>query len=379
MLGKDLYKTEVYADINANNHKALILFYAPLIGKDALYLYEYLVEIGNKYDFEELNNLLNTINYSIDNLERCLDKLNEYHLIRTYKKQEEDVYLFVVNSPLSIKEFIKDDLFVRDFILKTSGEYYQNLISELRTFYKPNGFDDISKKYDPSQLKSWSKEDETFLKDINDKTYRFDTLFDINVFLKDVSNTLFPIKYRTYDNLKEIAKLADLYNISYDKMRYFISETYKTGDQNLNLNLLKYKCQNAIPDYKYIENGVYDVPCLSFLMSKQEGKEVSPFDKKLIYNLANEYNLKPGVINVLLEHGLNNCDNRLLEKYLYPIASDLHRNNIDTASKALERLNRYEKPKKKIENIEKYDDSKNPEFTSERKKALMERRAQNDK
>ena len=379
MLGKDLYKVELNIDISPMRQRSLILFYGPLIGEKALYLYEYFASV-QRNSFEELNNLLLILNYTVDEFEKASKKLNEYRLLKTLKKKNEDSYIFVLNNPLSIKEFIKDDLFIRNFILKTSGSYYQNLISELRYYDKHNDYEDVSAKYSGEELNSWNEDNEAIFQKSNVKkdTYRFDTLFDINIFLKDMSDNLFPLRYRTFENLSEIAKLADLYNISYEKMRRFIPEVYKTGDTKFDLKLLRYKCQNAVPDYKYVENGIYDVPCLLFLMNKQEGKELTPYDKNLIYRLANEYKLKPAVINVLIEHTLKNCNNRLLESYINPIASDLHRNNIESAKEAIDRLDRYKSVSKESDIVEEYDSSNNPKFTEERRQALMERRSQND-
>ena len=379
MLGKNLFKVESKVDISIDRYRSLIFFYNPLIGNDAHYLYEFLVLKGSRFSFEELNKLLNSLNMSIDAFEENINKLNEYRLVKTLKKKDEDEYIFVLNNPLGTKEFVKDDLFVRDFILKTSGQYYQSLISEMRFFDNHQGYEDVSARFNPKELDNWSPEEESFLKPKDNKQiYNINTMFDINVFLKDISDNLFPIRFRSYENLSEIATLADIYNISYDKMRYLISEVYKTGDTGLDLKLLRYKCQNAIPDYKYVENAVYDIPCLLFLMNKQDGKEATPFDKKLLYNLAHDYKLKPPVINVLIEHALRNCNNSLLENYINPIASDLHRNNIETAEEAIKRLDRYERrPKEEV--IEKYDDSNNIEFDEERKKRLEERRAHHDK
>ena len=378
MLGKNLFKVESKVDMSLDRYRSLIFFYNPLIGNDAHYLYEFLVLKGSRFSFEELNKLLNSLNMSIDAFEENIKKLNEYRLVKTLKKKGEDEFIFVLNNPLGTKEFVKDDLFVRDFILKTSGQYYQSLISEMRFFDNHQGYEDVSARFNPKELDNWSPNEESFLKPKDNKqTYNINTMFDINIFLKDISDNLFPIRFRTYENLSEIATLADIYNISYDKMRYLLSEVYKTGDKGLDLKLLRYKCQNAIPDYKYVENATYDIPCLLFLMNKQDGKEATPFDKKLIYNLAYEYKLKPPVINVLIEHALRNCNNSLLENYINPIASDLHRNNIETAEQAIKRLDRYER-RTREEVIEKYDDSNNPQFDEERKRRLEERRAHHE-
>ena len=377
MLGKDLFKVESRVDLSNDRYKSLVLFYNPLIGNEAHYIYEFLLVKGSSGSFEELNKLLNSLNISIDIFEEGISKLNEYKLVRTLYKQEENKYIFILNNPLTIEEFVADDLFVRDFITNTSGLYYQSLISDVRFQNKHSDFEDISVKYKP-KLENWTKDDEAFLKPIVKRSINTNTMFDVNVFLNDMSSTLFPLKYRTIENLNEIATLADLYNISYDRMRSYIPQISKSDSDIFDLNLLRYLCQNSIPDYKYVEDGIYDIPCQLFLMNKQEGKEVSPYDKKIIYKLANEYRLKPGVINVLLEHSLRNCENRLLEKYIYPIASDLHRNNINTSKAALERLDRNSSRVSYTETNESYDTSNNPNFDEERRIALRNRRGQND-
>ncbi|MBR3227156.1 MAG: DnaD domain protein [Erysipelotrichaceae bacterium] len=374
MLGKDLFKVESQVDLSNERYRSLILLYHPLIGDSAHYIYEFLVIKGSGGSFEELNKLLNSLNMSVDAFEEALTKLNEYRLVRTLKDNEADRYIFVLRDPLTITDFVKDDLFVRDFILKTSGRYYQSLISDLRFPGEHKGFTDISARFKSEMLSTWTIDDESFLIPIEKKAYDFNTFFDINVFLSDISGTMFPLKYRTYENLSEIARLADLYNISYDRMRTYIPQVSRSDSNTFDLSLLRYLCQNAIPDYEYVEEGRYDVPCLLFLMNKQDGKEVTPFDKKLLNRLSNDYKLKPGVINVLLEHALNSCNNRLLENYIYPIAADLHRNNIETSKAALERLERNTPKSGRTESEETYDSTDNPVYDEERRQALLNRR-----
>lgn len=378
MLGNDLFRVESNVDLSKEMYKSLILFYNPLIGNDAHYLYEFLVIKGTNFSFEELNKVLNSLNISIDSFEKSIEKLNQYRLVNTLKKKDEDQYVFVLNNPLTPYEFIKNDLFVREFILKTSGLYYQSLISDLRYENNYKDYEDISTKYDASALVSWNSKNESFLRPTNKGIYDFNTFFDINTFLKDMTTTLFPLKYRTIENLKEIATLADLYNISYEKMRSYIPQVSKTDTNNFDLNLLKYLCQNANSEYRFVEEGIYDIPCQLFLLNKQEGKDVSPYDKKIIYNLANDYKLKPSVINVLIEHTLRSCSNHLLENFIYPVASDLHRNNVVTAKDALSFLD-YHKNKEGVrEQEETYDSIDNPEFTDERRRELFRYRKGQD-
>lgn len=363
MLGKDLYKIEVDVEITSEKLKSLVFFYEPLIGNDALYLYEYLVFRGNSVTFKELNDLLYFLNISVDRFEKTIEKLNKYRLVKTLNKG--NTYIFVLTNPLTRKEFIKNDIFVRDFILKTSGQHYQELISGFYELDKHPDYVDISAKLDVKELENWSKEDETYLKAKPTNTYSFDTIFDIGYFLKDISSMLFPLKFRTEKNLKEIATLADLYNISYDQMRSIIQKSCKPNEDGFDLKTLRYLCMSARTSYYEVDAGNYNVPCQNFLMNLQEGKEVTEYDKKILYKLSNEYHLRTSVINVLIEYCLNNSDNRLIENYIYPIASDFHRNNVNDYKAALERLGKPYNKKVAKAKTPTYDISKNKDLSDE--------------
>ena len=369
MLGNQLYKIEVNCELSNERLKSLIFFYGPLIGHDALALYQHLVLSGSTIGFNDLNSLLTSLNISVDMFEEQCGKLNEYNLLKTLK--QEDKYIFVFNAPLTMKEFNKDSILVRDFIMKTSGPHYQELIASVYDEGNHEGFEDVSRKLSLEAINNWSKENESYLRKDNDNKYEFNTLFDVNVFLKDMSTVLLPMRFRTMDNLSQIAKLADLYNISYDKMRTFIPKVADSDSNEFDLNQLKYLCMNARSEYTEVENGNYNVPCILFLMNLQNGKEVTEYDKKIIGNLANSYHLNTSVINVLLEHTLKACDNRLIEKYMYAIASDLHRNNVTDAKTALARLGKpYNKSTSK-DSLPTYSTENNREMSKEEADELL--------
>ena len=148
-------------------------------------------------------------------------------------------------------------------------------------------------------------------------------------------------------------------------MRLILSKTVKQGESEFNLDYFKYMCQNCNDNYNYVGEGVYNVPCLSFLMSKQNGKEATPVDKKLLYNLSFDYHLNPEVINALIEYVLDNNNNTLVEKYVYALASDLHRNDIKTADDCKKRLNAPKKARKQVVKEEVYDSSNNASLSNE--------------
>jgi len=341
MLAKDQFKIESHAELSNDRLKTLVLLYLPLIGEDALALYEFLVVKGTNNSFEELSKLLNTLNYSIEKFDEALRQLNKYKLVRTFKAKDKDNYIFKVQSPLLFDEFVKDNIFIRNFILKTSSQYYQSLIANnMFVFDRHHGFDDVSAKLDLSMLNSWSKDDEAVLEKTGVNKQEFDTLFDINRFLKEVSVNLLPLKYRTYENLHALAKLADIYSITYEKMKSFLPRVASFDEDNFDLKKLKELCQYSDVQFRSVPKGKYDVPCSQFLMNLQQGKKVSPYDLETLLILSTQYNLRAEVINVLIEYVLRNSDNRLVRNYIEPLASDLHRNDIKTAKEAIERLNK---------------------------------------
>ena len=370
MIGNDYCKIDVNFELTSDRLRSLVLFYGPLIGNDALALYEYLAINGSSAGFGKLNDLLNSLNISIDAYEKRCEKLNEYRLLRTLNKN--DHYVFVLNAPHTLKEFIKDDILVRDFILKTSGARYQQIVS---TIYEDNvyhDYQDISKQLDLGELNNWDAEDETYLNSRKKQLYDFNTRFNINSFLKDISVTMLPSRFRTEENMREVALLADLYNISYENMRTYVARATNSSTDLFDLKGLRDLCLSSQAPYSKVNEDEYDIPSITFLMSLQDGKDVTRYDRQIIYNLAHDYNLNVPVINVLLKHTLDNCDNRLYEKYLYGVAADLHRNDIRTAEQAKQFLkNDRNKKQSTADRLPQYDDSRNTILSKDEEEEIL--------
>ena len=68
-------------------------------------------------------------------------------------------YIFVFHNPMEIRQFIKDDILVRDFILKTSGEHYRDLIADIQIESDHSGFEDVSRTLSMETLRNWGSED----------------------------------------------------------------------------------------------------------------------------------------------------------------------------------------------------------------------------
>ncbi len=80
----------------------------------------------------------------------------------------------------------------------------------------------------------------------------------------------------------------------------------------------------------------YDINPVRFLQKKQNGVMPSNADARLLENLSQQFKLKDEVINIMIEHILNQNDNRLDKNYVEKIAGTWVRNEIDSAEKAFE-------------------------------------------
>ena len=73
-----------------------------------------------------------------------------------------------------------------------------------------------------------------------------------------------------------------------------------------------------------------------FLRFKNKGVRPNSRDLKLIEHLAVDYNLPPGVINVLIDYAIRVNDGKLNQKYLETIASSWNRKGVKTVPDAMD-------------------------------------------
>jgi len=345
MVGKNGLKVESIAIPDQDRLKSLFYLYRPLVSGQAILVYQYLLLVGDSVN--NISDLLAYVGFSIEALENTLQQLNRYHLVRTYRK--DDDYLLVINEPLKMPDFIKNEAYARELHLKLGKNELQKRLKGLRSS-DSKLYEDISAAYDGSILKQkWNQDQENDYRKLKEtKAIKVsNTLFDIEEFLAECNQFLFPISERTPQNLEIIARYGDLFNVSYEKMKTYLARSVDSDD-HLNIELLKSACVGSKNEYQPT-NG-YEVPCINFLMNLQDGKELTPFDRKCLITLSDKYHLNSVVINVLLEHCLKECNGRLFTNYIYPIAANMHRQDVDTLAKAKQYFNNEKIAKKKISN-----------------------------
>lgn len=358
MIGNDLIRIEGIKEISKDRLCSLLFLYREILSNDAVIFYLELLSIKH-FDYKRISTLLSVFDLNIIKFEKLLHNLEIFNLIKTYNKDNE--YIIEMMAPLAINDFFNNVIYDR-LLANRVGDGYKNL----KEIFKDEntdkrGYKDISAKLDID----WSKENEDRYQDLNKLTK--ESIFPIEHFMKNVSYNLFPKGLRTYENISYIAKLADSFGVSEDAMRrYILNSMVYEPIPFLDKKKLKEYCLKNRP----LDNGGdgYNMPSLLFLKKAQKGVEPTYNDRLMIYKLSNdkEYHLNTDVVNVLLEYALKECDNELKPSFVYTVASNWHRNKIDTVQKAKAMISDRKRTFKKREDIiPEYDSSLNPEITEE--------------
>ncbi len=354
MIGNDYYIATLEQPLDQGYQDVISIFYLPLIGKDAYMLFGLLVAESKKPIMTELKRLCILTSLDINDLEQEIITLERYSLISTFKKDK--TYIFKINGPSSINEFVNNDIYSRLYLQKVGKE--QNDISLSRYVNKKistKGYENLTHKFDMSTMESWDEDSETVYQNGKKKLYDDDIkiTFDYELFLRecDKSSLLFPHKYRSEDNLKAIGQIATIFSIPADKMVTLVARSIDNDNDLLDLEKLRVKAINEKSVLTSEKETDYSLPPVEFLYRKQN-IPVSSADKKLLEYLQIELKMDIEVINILIEYVLKVTEGRLTRSYVEKIATTWIRQGIDTVEKAKEQI---EKEPTKAKKKAKYD------------------------
>ena len=137
---------EMNREMNDELYSTLVSCYLPLMGENAYVFYMTLLSM-KKQNFVLTNHLLlhRISKLSYEAMEKARMRCEEFLLLRTYYKKEEDVYMYILEKPLKATRFLSHEVFGRLFINEMGQDAY--------TFYKQqlnkkrvskNGFEEIS-------------------------------------------------------------------------------------------------------------------------------------------------------------------------------------------------------------------------------------------
>lgn len=388
LLPVDRYTVRTVGYLNDFDQKVLTLLYQPLIGSLAYSLYMTLwsqlekdIYWSDEYTHRHLMNLMDV---QLDAILLSRKKLEGIGLLKTYQKKEEDesIYLYELQLPLSPDQFFSDDVLsvylynrlgktnyrhIRERFLvdKISKEDYQDITLSFDEVYTSLHYSEIALN-NRSELAEGIKLDASkeLLTRSNYSNLVFNNnYFDFDLFTSSLSSFIAPKKLLTDEVKETISRLAFVYQVNPLEMSRIVQETVLHEDE-INLTELRKKVQewykfeygskppalalrkhpkqyqtmaNKEPKteeeqlIKFFET----VSPMELLESRSDGGKVPPPDVKIIEELILDYELLPGVVNVLLDYVLQRNDMKLSKSLINKIAGHWKRKNIKTVTDAM--------------------------------------------
>lgn len=379
-----VYNSTIITEIDKKN---LISLYEPIIGSLAVSLYLTLLA---DLDHQEListtlthHHLMTLLKSNKAEILKAREALEAVGLVKSYLKRNDNIneYLYELYSPISANEFFNHPV-LSILLLNNIGEIeYKNLLNYYKKIIiKKDEFEEITSSMN-NTFKSVSLNELDDLRRVNKLGINLEEVIDFDLLIDSIPKGL--INNRTFNKkTKElINELAFIYNIDTLKMVELVrltitdigtidkEELRKAVRRNYEFNhngslpTVVYRMQ---PEHLRSPKGdlsnrgkmIYvfeNTKPYDFLKSKNKGNKPTSKELKILEHLAVDFNLPPGVINVLVDYTLRVKDGKLNEAYLETVANDWARRGIKTVSDAMDLLT---KNRKKV-NTNNVKDNKN--------------------
>lgn len=389
LLPADSYIVKNATMLNNESRLVLIKLYQPIIGSVAISLY---FTLWSNLDVSQIisteythHNLMAIMRVKLEDILEAREKLEAIGLLKTYlKKGTINSYIYELYSPLEPDEFINNPILATSLESNIGKKEYEKL---LKYFTIPKtsleGYQEItspfSNTFDVSAALDFSSKDD--IRKVKQIDLVVDEKIDLNNILAMIPDEILNHNTVTSDIKSLIYKLTYIYNLNDDEILELIRNSIN-DKKIIDKDLLRSNChnyytfehQNISPSliYKkqpeYLRRKVSDTSRRSkliytfettspydFLTGKNKGVKPSKSDLALIENLMLDYDLNPGVVNVLIDYVLKINDNKLTKNFVLTIASQWKRSNIKTVEEAMNLCKKENKTKKTkvIKNIKK--------------------------
>lgn len=381
LLPADKYMVVNKTMLTDKERKNLISLYEPVIGYAAVSLY---LTLWRDLDLLELvsmdythHHLMSLLKCNLETIKNARMSLESVGLIKTYVKQGDlNSYVYELYSPLNPKEFFAHPIF-SVILYNNLGKYEYELLKKEYQEYKIDlkEYEDITATLDTT-YKATSNASFDAVGTI-ENTLTLQDQVDFDMLFSSIPKGI--LNERSINKkLKElINNLAFIYNLDTLKMteliRLVINEKGYIDKEELRKTARKYYQYNnngKLPTLvyrtqpEYLKNPLGDnsnrgkiiavfenTSPYDFLKSKYKGANPTSRDLKLLEMLLIDLNLKPAVVNVLIDYVLKKNDNKLNQAFVETIAGQWKRLNIETAEDAMNVAEKeHKKYSKKITN-----------------------------
>ncbi|MDD3452777.1 MAG: DnaD domain protein [Bacilli bacterium] len=356
--------------INEYDRKILTMLYQPIIGANAACLYFTLwayLDKNNLYSNEWTHHhLMTNMRTRLNDIVESREKLEAIGLIKTYvKKGNVNNYVYEIYSPVSAAEFVSNPILgttlynnVGDIEYEKIIEYFKIPKVILKDYEEITcKFSDVFESTNFSNFESIEGD----LKRSKSNKLELASKIDLNSIFSLIPEEMLNQRTITKETKELIYKLGFIYNFDEERMTELIRNSLNEKNA-IDKNLLRLNAQKF---YQFENNGklpsliyrnqpeylrspvgdnskkakiIYQFETTSpydFLMSKNNGVKPSKNDLTLLEYLLLNVDLKPGVVNVLIDYVLKINNNKLNKAFVEVIASQWARNKVETVPSAM--------------------------------------------
>lgn len=383
LMPADTYIVINKTSLNNEDRNQIIMLYQPIIGSVAISLY---FTLWSNLDQSQISSVLHThhnlmvlLRVKLSEIIEAREKLEAIGLIKTYvKKDTVNNYVYELYSPISAYEFFSNPILSTSLANNIGNKEYKKLIEYFR-IPKLNlkGYQNISAKFSETFTVTnvIDMNGDIELRKINSLEFQINNAIDINDVFSYLPEELINIKTLTNSSKKIIEQLSFIYNLNAENMAELIRNSINEKHQ-IDKNTLRINCQNYyqfenkghLPSLIYKKQPEYlrkeetniskkakaihmfeTTSPYDFLTGKNKGTKPNKRDLKLVESLLIDYELKTGVVNVLIDYVLRINDNKLTKNFVEAIATQWKRSNINTVEDAMEiSLKEYQNKKTKV-------------------------------
>lgn len=390
ILPADTYIVVNKTILQENDSKILTMLYQPIIGITAVNLYMTLCLDLDKNEFmgdeNSHHHLMTSMRMKLEDIVVAREKLEGVGLIKTYYKSNNDVnsYIYEIFSPLSASEIFSHPILNIVLYNNVGKKEYDRLVNRFKIPRINYGsYEDITRNFDEVFDSVSGSMFENALKDIN-RVHKANINIE-NEFDFELLESLLPVgllnkRGFTKDIKLLIQNLSFIYNIDVEPMKNLIinsvnekrsidksllrknARNYYQFENNGKLPSLIYQKQ---PEYLRSPEGneskrakmIYTFETVSpynFLKSKYNGVKPTTRDLNMIESLMVDLQLKPAVINVLIDYVMKINNKKLTKNFVETIAGQWKRLNIQTAEDAMNQAEMECKKKRKSQASKNY-------------------------
>ena len=333
--------------------KVLTDLYQPIIGSLAILIYITLYNqvkadtlLSKELDHESLLRILG-INMDIFRINK--EKLEGVGLIKTFKKQDE--FIYVLYKPLDAFSFFNNFLLNTLLYNNLGTKLYKSVLKEYKDIkIDLSEYSDVTKSFD-QVFKTTSLLN---LNNSNVRNYEYAkikmaSVIDFDFVLEGLPNISESLK----EDLNNIAFLYNLKDLELRDLVLFSMNSKNTIDLDILLDRARevYVFENSsLPTLKYIKMKTVDeheskkdklirtfenTSPLVYLKSKYKSGSPSKMEMKIIEDLMVKSKMEPEVINVLISYVLKVNNQKFTKNYVETIAGQWLRLGIKTAEAAM--------------------------------------------